>query len=173
MVRILTVGHGRRPADELVEMLRDSGARTLVDVRRFPGSRRNPQFNRAPLAEAMAEAGITYLHAIELGGRLSGEPGADRFSCIREPAFRSYLARMGRPQWQFALAEALLTSAPAFMCAETPWWRCHRKLIAELLHARGNEVVHLLRPGESQLHRPIPDAEVKEGRLFVCGELVG
>jgi uncharacterized protein (DUF488 family) len=172
MVRILTIGHGRRPVEELVAMLRDAGARTLVDVRRFPGSRRNPQFNQRPLAEALAAADIAYVHAVELGGRLSGEPGEERFTCIREPAFRSYLARMGRPEWQAALTEALAAPAPAFMCAETPWRRCHRMLIAELLWARGHEVLHLLRPGEHQSHRPAEEAEMREGKLYLCGSLV-
>jgi len=79
-------------------MLQQAGARTLVDVRRFPGSRRNPQFNQAALATTLDEAGIAYVHAVELGGRRSGEPGEDRFTCIRVPAFRSYAARMGRPR---------------------------------------------------------------------------
>ena len=74
-MRIFTVGHGRRDADELVAVLREAGAATLVDVRRFPGSRRNPQFNQRRLAETLEQAGIRYLHAVELGGRRSGEPG--------------------------------------------------------------------------------------------------
>jgi uncharacterized protein (DUF488 family) len=90
-----TVGHGTRPAEELVETLVGAGVRTLVDVRRFPGSRRNPQFNRSALEAALGEAGIVYRHAVELGGRLSGEPGEERFDCIRVAAFRSYAARMG------------------------------------------------------------------------------
>jgi uncharacterized protein (DUF488 family) len=153
-------------------MLRDAGAETLVDVRRFPASRRNPQFNQATLAETLGEAGIAYLHAVELGGRRSGEPGEERFGCIREPAFRSYAARMGTEEWQHALEQALEEPTPALMCAETPWWRCHRKLIAELLYARGHEVFHLLRPGESHAHRLSEDAEAREGKLYLCGVLV-
>src|SRR5918999_3418958 len=93
-VRLFTIGHGTRPLDELVETLRRADVLTLVDVRRFPGSRRNPQFNQGPLAEALAEAGIAYRHEIELGGRLSDEPGAERFGCIRVAGIRSYAARM-------------------------------------------------------------------------------
>ncbi len=153
-------------------MLQQAGARTLVDVRRFPGSRRNPQFNQAALATTLDEAGIAYVHAVELGGHRSGEPGEDRFTCIRVPTFRSYAARMGRPDWQAALAEALAEPAPAFMCAETPWWRCHRRFIAELLVARGHDVVHLLRPHEVQPHRLSDDAEIRDGKLYLCGVLV-
>ncbi len=169
---MFTIGHGRRPIDELIDVLREAGVETLVDVRRFPGSRRNPQFNQAPLAAAVGGAGIAYEHAVELGGRRSGEPGAERFSCIRVEAFRSYAARMGAAEWQAALADALATPTPCVMCAETPWTKCHRRFIAELLTARGHGVVHLIRPGVSEQHRLLAESDVRDGRLYVCGELV-
>ena len=171
-VRILTIGHGTRPLEELLETLVRAGAKTLVDVRRYPGSRRNPQFGQERLAEALPQAGIAYRHAVELGGRRSGEPGEERFSCIRVGAFRSYVARMAQPEWQGALAAALAEDEPCFMCAETPWTKCHRRWIAELLAARGHEVIHLVRPDEHQRHVPLPEAEARDGKLYVCGELV-
>jgi uncharacterized protein (DUF488 family) len=155
-VRVFTIGHGTRPVEELVEMLRSAAVETLVDVRRFPGSRRNPQFNQAE----------------ELGGRRANEPGEERFPCIRVAAFRSYAARMGTEPWQQALEAALAEPSPCFMCAETLWWRCHRRLIAELLTASGHEVIHLIRPGESQPHRMYDESMVREGKLYLCGEPV-
>ena len=172
-MRVFTIGHGTRSADELVETLARASVRTLVDVRRFPGSRRNPQFNQGPLEETLAAAGIEYRHEVELGGRRSGEPGEERYTCIRVPAFRSYAARMAQPAWQAALARALAAPAPCFMCAERPWWRCHRRLIAELLAARGHEVVHLIGPHEAQPHRLYAESEIRDGRLYLCGEPVG
>jgi len=172
-VRVFTVGHGTRPIEELLAVLGDAGVRTLVDVRRYPSSRRHPQFDQAPLAASLESVGIAYRHAVELGGRRSGEPGEERFSCIRVAAFRSYAARIAAPEWQDALAAALSEPEPCFMCAETLWWRCHRRLIAELLYARGHEVVHLLKPGHSEPHRmwePIP--ETRDGVLHLCGERV-
>jgi uncharacterized protein (DUF488 family) len=172
-VRTFTVGHGIRPIEELLELLSDAGVQTLVDVRRFPGSRRHPQFNQPALAGALETAGIVYRHAVELGGRLSGEPGEERFDCIRVAAFRSYAARMASPHWQDTLATALEEPDPCFLCAETLWWRCHRRLIAELLDARGHEVIHLLQPGHSEPHRRWePISETRDGLLFLCGELV-
>jgi uncharacterized protein (DUF488 family) len=172
-VRVFTVGHGTRPIEELLEVLAGAGVQTLVDVRRFPSSRRHPQFNQAPLTASLEAAGLGYRHAVELGGRRSGEPGEDRFSCIEVAAFRSYAARMGRPEWQEALAAALAEPEPCFMCAETLWWRCHRRLIAELLHARGQEVLHLLKPGHSEPHRQWePIAETRDGVLYLCGQPV-
>ena len=147
-MRVTTVGHGTRPAAELVACLEAAGVETL------------------------AAAGIAYRHAVELGGRRSGEPGADRFACIATPGFRSYAAWMGTSAWQEALAGALAEPGPCLMCAETLPWRCHRWLIAELLLARGYEVLHLFRPGDARRHRLSDDSEVRAGRLYLCGELV-
>jgi uncharacterized protein (DUF488 family) len=171
-VRVLTIGHGTRSDAELVEMLVAAGAQTLVDVRRYPGSRRNPQFNQSALARTLAGAGIAYRHAVELGGRRSGEPGEERFGCIRTVAFRSYAARIGTQAWQHALADALAAPAPCFLCAETDWRRCHRRLIAELLTARGDDVIHLIRPHEYERHVPADFADARDGKLYLCGELV-
>ena len=168
---LYTVGHGTRPIEDLLETLVGAGVQTLVDVRRYPGSRRNPQFNREALAASLAGAGIGYRHAVELGGRLSGEPGEERFPCLRVAAFRGYAARMGTEEWQTALTGALAEPAPCFMCAETPWWRCHRRLIAELLAARGHEVVHLIGPRERQSHRFYDESDVREGKLYICNQL--
>lgn len=153
-------------------MLRQAGVETLVDVRRYPGSRRSPQFGREPLAAGLEEGGIAYRHAVELGGRLSGEPGEKRFGCIRVAAFRSYAARMGTPEWQEALTRALAEPSPGLMCAETMWTRCHRRLIAELLWARGIEVVHLIAPARVEPHRPWDETEARNGKLYLCGEPV-
>jgi uncharacterized protein (DUF488 family) len=170
--RVWTIGHGARPGEELVAALVEAGVRTVVDVRRFPGSRRHPQFDQGTFAEELWRAGVAYRHAVELGGRRSAEPGEERFTCVSKAAFRSYAARMGRPEFGRALADALSEPAPCFLCAETLPWLCHRWLIAELLTARGQDVFHLIRPRESRRHRPWADAEARDGRLSLCGELV-
>jgi uncharacterized protein (DUF488 family) len=171
-VTIWTIGHGTRPLEELTSMVVEAGARTLIDVRRYPGSRRNPQFNQPGLRTAVEGAGVAYRHAVDLGGRLSNEPGEDDFDCIRIAAFRSYAARMRTEEWQRALAAALDDADVCFMCSETPWWRCHRRLIAELLHARGERVVHLMTPGRAAEHQPWSIADARDGKLFLCGRLV-
>jgi uncharacterized protein (DUF488 family) len=171
-MNVFTIGHGVRPLEELVESLAGAGVGTLVDVRRFPGSRRNPQFNQGSLRDALEAVGIAYRHAVELGGRRSGEPGEDKFSCVRVAAFRSYAARMGTTEWQEALARALVEPAPCFMCAETAWQRCHRRFIAEILTARGHHVVHLIGPGRREPHRLYDESEIREGRLYLCGSPV-
>jgi uncharacterized protein (DUF488 family) len=172
MHEIFTIGHGVRPLDELVATLAAAGVRTLVDVRRYPGSRRNPQFNQTVLRGALAESNLEYRHLVDLGGKLSGEPGEERFPCLRVPAFRSYAARMGSREFQDALAAALQEAVPCFMCAETDWRKCHRRLIAELLEARGRPVVHLLAPARREAHVPYHEAEARDGKLFLCGRVV-
>jgi uncharacterized protein (DUF488 family) len=170
--RTLTIGHGTRSAEELVATLAGAGAQTLVDVRRYPGSRRNPQFNQKALVAELAACGIRYVHAVALGGRRSGEPGEERFACIRTAAFRSYAARMMQRDWQEARTASLAKLGPCFMCAETDLRRCHRRLIADLLAARRHDVVHLLGPGEAEPHTFSREAEAREGKLYLCGEMV-
>jgi uncharacterized protein (DUF488 family) len=79
---------------------------------------------------------------------------------------------MGTAIWQTALARELTAPAPCLMCAETLWWKCHRRLIADLLTARGHEVLHLLSAHETRMHRFGEEAEARAGRLYLCGELV-
>jgi uncharacterized protein (DUF488 family) len=167
---IHTIGHGRRPVEELVACLEEAGVETLVDVRRFPLSRRNPQFNQPALAATLEDAGISYAHAVELGGLRTEEPGEELFACLGQ--FAGYAARMRTPAWQTALDEALAQQNPCFMCAETPWQRCHRRFIAELLVARGHDVVHLIRPGLKEGHDPHPTAEIRNRMLYLCGQPV-
>ena len=171
-MRLWTIGHGTRTSDELVTTLHQADVETLVDVRRFPASRRNPQFDQAALAEELECAGIAYLHLPDLGGRRSGVPGEEQFACLRVSSFRSYAAWMSSSEWQQAIVQALGLASPCFMCAETLPWRCHRRLIGDWLVAREVEIAHLLAPGSSVEHRPFAETEIRHGRLYLCGKLV-
>ena len=167
---IHTIGHGRRPVEELVACLVEAGVETVVDVRRFPSSRRNPQFDQQALSATLASHDIAYAHLVELGGLRTEEPGEELFACLGQ--FAGYAARMRTSVWHAALDEALAQPKPCLMCAETPWQRCHRRLIAELLAARGHEVVHLIEPGVQERHNAHPAAEIRDGSLYLCGEPV-
>jgi uncharacterized protein (DUF488 family) len=158
---IFTVGHSTRPQDELIAILKEAGVGLLVDVRRFPGSRRHPQFGKEALRAGLAAAGIAYRHEPDLGGRR--EPRGDSPNTAwRVAAFRGYADHMASAEFKAALERLLEPPAlpTAVMCAEAVPWKCHRQLIADALVARGVEVVHLLGPGQRQAHALNPEAAV-------------
>src|SRR5690349_16398559 len=138
-MEIWSIGHGARPLDEFLALLRDADISVLADVRSFPGSRRHPHFGAAALAAALRDAGIEYVHLIGLGGRR--EPREDSpHRALRVAAFRAYADHMASEE--FARDYARLTELArerrtAFMCAETLWWRCHRRMIADRLTVDG------------------------------------
>jgi uncharacterized protein (DUF488 family) len=163
MATVFTIGHGTRTTEELAGMLRAADVSLLVDVRRFPGSRRHPHFAREALAESLPALGVAYdWRGEELGGRRSRSPdGTSRHPAWRNDAFAGYADYMDTMPFRDALDElkdeAQAGTALAVMCAETLWWRCHRRLIADALTIRGVEVVHLIGPGKSSAH-PLNEA---------------
>ncbi|MET7396922.1 DUF488 domain-containing protein [Dactylosporangium sp. NPDC005572] len=163
-VRIRTVGHGARPIDTFLAILTGAGVGTVVDVRRFPGSRRHPQFGQEALAAAVRDAGLRYTWEGEtLGGRRHAT-SPSRHTGLRNAAFAAYADHMDTPAFRAAvdgLIARAATELPALMCAETLWWHCHRMLVADALVLRGAVVEHLLEPGVSQPHRLTP--EVRRG----------
>jgi uncharacterized protein (DUF488 family) len=164
---IWSVGHGARPIDEFIAVLRDADIAALADVRLIPGSRRHPHFGADALEAAVGEIGITYVHLAELGGRR--KPRADSpHRALRVAAFRGYADHMNTDE--FARGYERLTSLArqsrtAFMCAETLWWRCHRRVIADRLTVDGWTVTHLFAPGKSEPHVLWDAARTLEGHL--------
>ncbi|MGK4008670.1 DUF488 domain-containing protein [Sorangium sp. So ce1036] len=164
MGTVFTVGHGTRSLEELVELLGEGSADTLVDVRRFPGSSRSPHLSRDALARALPPLGVTYVFRGDtLGGRRSGREGSPHLAW-ENASFRAYADHMETDAFQRALAEleaeARAGRRMALMCAETLWWRCHRRLIADALVARGLPVVHLLGRGARAPHALNPAARI-------------
>jgi len=155
---IYTLGHSTRSLDELAELLHEAGVHLVADVRRFPASRRHPHFEREALARALSHAGIAYAWLGEaLGGRVPELLPAERSQnrAWTEPAFRRYADAMTTPRFRAGLAELEARArerTTALLCAERLWWRCHRRLLADGLRARGWRVVHLERPGRAQEH---------------------
>jgi uncharacterized protein (DUF488 family) len=160
---VFTAGHGTRTTEELAGLLRDAGVELLVDVRRFPGSRRHPHLSSEALARSLPELGIAYdPRGDALGGRRSRvRDRPSRHPAWRNDAFAGYADHMDTPEFRVALErlerEAAAGTLLAVMCAETLWWRCHRRLIADALVLRGTEVVHLIQPGKSGPH-PLNEA---------------
>jgi uncharacterized protein (DUF488 family) len=165
MPPVFTVGHSTRPIEALLALLAEHGVRTLVDVRRFPGSRRHPQYSRDALAASLAAAGIQYVHEPGLGGRRAARPDSPH-TAWRVEAFRGYADYMDTPEFQAAL-ERLIRRAEeetvAILCAEAVPWRCHRRLISDALVARGVQVMHILSPGRADPHELDANARVLPG----------
>jgi uncharacterized protein (DUF488 family) len=183
---VYTIGHSSRTLGELVSLLRlrDRGVDILVDVRRFPRSRTNPQFNADSLAPALAAEGITYLAAPALGGRRGrkdasaagdaahGEAAMARQSGWEVAAFRAYAAYATTPAFQHAFAtlvDLAGRSSCAIMCSEALWWRCHRRIITDYLLAAGVRVRHILSGTEVQEASLTPFAHVEKAGTLRYG----
>jgi uncharacterized protein (DUF488 family) len=156
----------------MMSLLRDAGVQQLVDVRTAPGSRHNPDSSREAMARRLPEAGIGYRWEPRLGGwrRTKGDsPDV----ALRNESFRSYAGYMRTPEFLSAIDELLVTAADAqvaVMCAETVWWRCHRKLIADYLTlVRVVEVRHLMHDAKLRPHRPTAEARVHGDVLVYDG----
>lgn len=152
---IYTVGHSTRSIDDVLALLEAQRIKLLVDVRQFPQSRRMPQFNRDALAASLARHEIGYEHFQALGGRR--KPSTDSINAAwREEGFRGYADYMQTDQFTAAL-ECLMSRAgaqrTAIMCAEALYWRCHRRLIADALLARGWTVLHIQNAEKVEPHQ--------------------
>jgi uncharacterized protein (DUF488 family) len=172
MAPIFTVGHSTRPIEELLALLGEAGIEVLVDVRRYPGSRRHPQYSRDALATSVSGAGIGYVHEPDLGGRRPARPGSPH-TAWRVEAFRGYADHMETAEFQAALERLIRLGSErrvVILCAEAVPWRCHRRLISDALVARGIEVRHILAPGRADPHELDPNARVHPGgRLVYSG----
>jgi uncharacterized protein (DUF488 family) len=164
-VDLVTVGHGTLPADDLVGVLRDADVELLVDVRSYPGSRRNPQYGRDRMETWLPAAGIEYRWERRLGGRRAVRADSVNVA-LRNDAFRGYADHMASDEFSRALAEllALARARPTtVMCSESVWWRCHRRLLSDaaaLVH--GASVVHLMHDGRRVSH-PLTDGVRLDG----------
>jgi uncharacterized protein (DUF488 family) len=148
-VTVFTIGHSTRKLEDFIGLLRAAGVDHLADVRRFPRSRREPQFNIETLPAALAQSGIGYTHMEALGGRREsrkdGKPSPN--TLWREKSFANYADYAETKEFHTAfdaLKKLAQTKHVAIMCAEAVWWRCHRRIIADYLLAAGLDVQHIL-----------------------------
>jgi len=148
-LRVWTVGHSTRTADEFIALLRQHGIRTLVDIRTVPRSRRVPWTGIDALPQVLSRAGIDYAHLEGLGGLRKPRKDSPN-DAWRNEGFRGYADHMRSRDFERALDEliGIAAHAPAcVMCAEAVPWRCHRGLLADALVVRGVEVLHILDAG--------------------------
>ena len=170
-VLLRSVGHGARPAEAFTALVQGAGVGHVVDVRSYPGSRRHPHFGRAAMEDWLGASEVLYSWEPRLGGRRPPVPGS-RHTGLTHDAFRAYADHMEGPDFAAGVAALLerAAAAPAggvaVMCAESLWWQCHRRLLADalvLLH--GAAVEHLMPDGRLAPHRPTDAARVEDGVL--------
>jgi uncharacterized protein (DUF488 family) len=156
---LLTVGHGPQDRVALGARLTAAGVQVVVDVRRYPGSRANPDVGREALEDWLPRLGVGYRWDERLGGRRRlppGEPAADGWWTVTQ--FAAYAAHTRTAEFAAALDEVVAgaaTATLAVMCSESVWWRCHRRLIADVaVLTRGVPVRHLMPDGRLTPHRP-------------------
>lgn len=167
-----TIGHSNRTFEAFARLLTANAVEVLVDVRAFPRSRTNPQFNAEVLPSALVADAVAYERIPALGGLRGRSETTDAHlnDAWRNASFRRYADYALTPAFHEGLRELLRLGEArtcAIMCAEAVWWRCHRRIVADYLIAAGREVFHIMGPGQTVEARLPPDAQVQpDGRIL-------
>jgi uncharacterized protein (DUF488 family) len=173
MDSVWTIGHSTHPLDAFLGLLAHYRIEAVADVRRFPGSRRLPQYGQAALANALAEHGVAYHWIESLGGRRRPQPDSPNIAW-RNSSFRGYADYIGSQEFSEGLNGLLEIAGrlrTTLMCAEALWWRCHRALIADVLCVRGIKVIHIIDATHAVIHPYTSPARIFAGRLsYVASE---
>jgi uncharacterized protein (DUF488 family) len=166
---IWTVGHSNRAIGEFLELLEAYGIELVADVRRFAGSRRQPQFGADALRDTLEAHGIGYRHFPDLGGRRRERLEDSPNGGWRVESFNAYADYMLSEPFQKALIdlmEVAVSQPTAVMCAEAVPWRCHRRLIADALVVRDWTVQNILSETRADEHVLTSFARVEGGQLY-------
>lgn len=153
-MKVFTVGHSNHLFPTFLSILKAHQISTIVDVRHYPGSRYNPQFNSRVLAESLHANQIGYVSLQSLGGYRPSRPDSVNTGW-RNLSFRGFADYMQTPEFAAGMAalESYLVGRPALMCSEAMPWRCHRSMLADALLIRGHEVEHILNQGAANPHK--------------------
>ncbi len=169
---VWTVGHSIRSWDEFVRLLWAYEIQAVADVRRLPGSRRLPQFDQDALNENLPDSGMIYRWLAELGGRRRSHKDSPNIGW-RNVSFRAYADHLASEEFEHGLADLLALAKrkrTTLMCAEAVWWRCHRRLIADVLETRGVQVIHIMDETHAKRHEIAPPARLVNGQLTYPAE---
>lgn len=164
---IHTIGHSTRLLKDLIDLLHENRIQSLVDIRRYPASRRHPQFNRDALESTIPKALIQYSWLPALGGRRAARKDSHN-TAWRNAGFRGYADYMETEPFEKAITSLLADARErsiAIMCAEQAWQQCHRGLSSDYLKVRGVEVVHILGKNRTEKHPWTAAARVIDGKL--------
>jgi len=164
-----SIGHSTHSIDQFLALLGQHHIDVVADIRRFPGSRKFPHFNQESLAPDLQEAGIDYRWIEALGGRRhKSENVQSKNLGLRNESFRNYADYMPTEQFREGVGQLLDESGrkrTAFMCSESVFWRCHRRLVSDHLMMKGIDVKHIMPSGELHLHTLTTGARVKDGEV--------
>lgn len=168
MKRIWTVGHSNRNAETFLALLTAAKIQLVVDVRRYPGSRKWPHFRRDALRALLHEHAIGYEHIADLGGRRGTPSDNSPNTGWRIASFAAYADYMATGEFRRGLTRLELVARErraAMMCSEAVPWRCHRRLIADALIVRGWEVLDILSAERIEPHAMTAFARLSGGEI--------
>jgi uncharacterized protein (DUF488 family) len=172
---LLTIGHSSHSLEQFLALLRQHDVQALVDIRRFPGSRTFPHFNRERLAPAVGESGIEYHWLESLGGRRSKRASdtASPNAGLRNASFRHYADYMLTDEFRAGfeqLEQIAAEKRTTIMCSESVFWRCHRRLVSDYVTALGGAVRHIFPNGEVRPHALTAGAKLSDGSVIYPSE---
>jgi uncharacterized protein (DUF488 family) len=170
---VFTIGHSTHPLDRFLALLARHEIEALVDIRRFPGSRKHPQFGQDNLAAALQKSGLEYHWLEALGGRRHKQQEESPNLGLENKGFRNYADYMLTDEFREGvekLLEVARQKRTAIMCAEGLFWQCHRRLVSDFLVASGVTVQHIMPTGELRSHKLTPGALVEDGQVTYPGE---
>ena len=158
-----TIGHSNRSLEDFIALLTEAKIALVADIRKFPRSRTNPQFNQDALPEALAAHGIAYEHIAALGGRRGRAKSVAQNTnkLWTNGSFRNYADYALSEEFAAGLAhlrEEGHRRRTAMMCSEAVWWRCHRRIVTDYLIAQGEHVCHIMARGRIEAARITPGA---------------
>ncbi|MDY0170310.1 MAG: DUF488 domain-containing protein [Thermoguttaceae bacterium] len=171
-LQVFTIGHSSHPLGTFIWLLRKHGVQALVDIRRYPGSKRHPQFSRENLSSSLDEEDIDYLWLEALGGRRKKTQEPSPNQGLRNQSFRNYADYMGTEEFRQGVAKLMKIAGrhrTTIMCAESMFWQCHRRLLSDYLTANGVNVQHIMPAGEVKPHEMTPGAKIVDGTVTYPG----
>lgn len=166
-LHIWTIGHCTHHLEEFVYWLKAHKIEALVDIRRYPGSRKYPHFNKENMEESLPKNDILYYHFENLGGRRKAKPDSVN-QVWRHASFRGYADYMETSEFKATVADLKAIASEkrtAVMCSEAVWWSCHRAMVSDYLKADGWQVLHIMGPEKTTEHPYTKPAKIEGGKL--------
>jgi uncharacterized protein (DUF488 family) len=167
-LQLFTIGHSTRTIEHLIRLLIAYRVEILVDIRSYPTSHRNPQFNSDAMKRQLSEHEILYLWLPKLGGRRKGIGEDSKNKCWKNQSFRNYADYMETAPFREGIDELIQLSTMgtvAIMCAEALYWRCHRSMVADFLKSLNIRVTHIFDEKKAQVHEYSQCAKIINGLL--------